>query len=288
MVLNDVENPQVPKNWQKVESDPHSSVGMLPVMFLPGSMLPVAMTYAPVLEVLNHQIQPVLKDLELYADDSPPPDYSLDLELEAIQTTADARRWPTFHLVGYSAGGAIALAFVARYPERVRSLALVEPAWIGNQPWSEADAADWAELKQVNDLPEAQRLDAFLRWQLAPGLEPPPLSVASKGSSGWIEKRPAGILAFLRALDRASLERVKFRDYHQPVLYCVGTGSRGYFRRNADALNEYFPNFRMEVYAGANHLNPPQRYDPERFARELTELWIRGDAALATNGEGIA
>jgi pimeloyl-ACP methyl ester carboxylesterase len=38
-----------------------------------------------------------------------------------------------FHLVGYSGGGASSLAFAARRPESLLSLALIEPAWLGTK-----------------------------------------------------------------------------------------------------------------------------------------------------------
>ncbi len=55
----------------------------------------------------------------------PPPGYSLETEVEGVRRVADDAGFATFHLVGYSAGGASALAFASRYPGRLRSLALM-------------------------------------------------------------------------------------------------------------------------------------------------------------------
>jgi len=57
--------------------------------------------------------------------------YGLETEVEGIRRLADRAGFETFHIVGYSAGGASSLAFASRYPERLRSLALMEPAWAG-------------------------------------------------------------------------------------------------------------------------------------------------------------
>jgi pimeloyl-ACP methyl ester carboxylesterase len=56
-------------------------------------------------------------------------DYTGDPEVGGGLRDADERGWEQFHLVGYSGGGAAALAFAASHPERLASLALLEPAW---------------------------------------------------------------------------------------------------------------------------------------------------------------
>ncbi len=104
-----------------------------PVVFLPGGVTPAGISYAPLLGVIGERVRPVLKDLELYANEAPPANYSLEMEIEALVRAADAGGFRTFHLVAYSGGAAIALAFTARHPERLESLALIEPAWIGNE-----------------------------------------------------------------------------------------------------------------------------------------------------------
>src|SRR5581483_2290620 len=99
------------------------------VILLPGSVLPAGLAYGALIAALGPDVDAVAKDLELYAADVPPADYSLDTEVTGVLREADARGWDTFHLVGYSGGGASALAFTQRHPERLASLALLEPAW---------------------------------------------------------------------------------------------------------------------------------------------------------------
>ncbi|HEX6551529.1 MAG TPA: hypothetical protein VF026_02115, partial [Ktedonobacteraceae bacterium] len=104
-----------------MEVNEHTSNGRPPVIFLPGGINPAAVTYGPLLEVLNDEARAVLKDLELYAADTPPPGYALEWEIEGIKRAAEAANITSFHLVEYSNG--LSLAFTARYPELVRSLA---------------------------------------------------------------------------------------------------------------------------------------------------------------------
>lgn len=114
------------------------------VILLPGSVLPAAPAYGALIEALHDllgdRVEAVAKDLEVYSTDEPPADYSLDHEVAGVLREADGRDWRTFHLVGYSGGGASALAFAAKHPDRLRSLALLEPAWAGNWDWSPAHA----------------------------------------------------------------------------------------------------------------------------------------------------
>ena len=97
-------------------------------VLVPGVITPAAISFRDLLPELGDEVDSVLKDLEVYSADLPPDSYELGLEADGIKRVADARGFDTFHLVGYSGGGAASLVFTARYPERVRSLALIEPA----------------------------------------------------------------------------------------------------------------------------------------------------------------
>jgi pimeloyl-ACP methyl ester carboxylesterase len=97
------------------------------VILLPGAVLPADLAYGALLEALGDEVEAVAKELEVYAGEEPPPEYTLDVEIEGILRAAEASGFERFHLVGYSGGGASSLAFAARHPERLRSLALLEP-----------------------------------------------------------------------------------------------------------------------------------------------------------------
>jgi pimeloyl-ACP methyl ester carboxylesterase len=111
------------------------------VILLPGVVLPADLAYGALLEALGDEVEAVAKDLEIYAGEEPPPNYALDVEIEGILRFADASGFDRFHLVGYSGGGASSLAFAAKHPERLRSLALLEPAWAGNEALDPAEQA---------------------------------------------------------------------------------------------------------------------------------------------------
>jgi pimeloyl-ACP methyl ester carboxylesterase len=248
------------------------------VVFVPGGVTPVELSYGPLLKLIAGQIQPVLKDLEVYVTDAPPADYSLEMEVEGIRRAADAAGAESFHLVGYSAGGAVSLAFTARYPERLKSLALTEPAWIGSV--TQEDAADWAELVRLMGLPPDEQMRTFGIWQMLPGVKPIPLPKFSDSPPPWMAKRPAGLKALIRAFNTYQLDQSRFRQFNHPVYYALGGLSTRFYERAARILAGKFPDVQIEEYPGRSHFDPPQREEPERFARALRALWARSDATV--------
>lgn len=242
-----------------------------PVVFVPGGVMPADLSYGRLLPLVRDEIQPIVKDLEVYASEAPPADYSLGAEVEGIARAADAAGAQRFHLVGFSGGGASSLAFVAKYPERVRSLALIEPAWIG--VITAEMAPFWADVNQVMTLPATERMQAFPRWQMRPGVEPPKLPGAGGPPPPWMAKRPAGLEAMAHAFDTAKLDTQRFKLFKGPVYFALGSLSTRFYDYEARTLSQLFPDFRVEEYEGRSHNDPPHRAEPERFARALRELW---------------
>jgi pimeloyl-ACP methyl ester carboxylesterase len=243
------------------------------VILVPGGVTPAALSYGPLLNVIGSQIQPILKDLEIYTTDAPPPNYNVDMEVEGIRRVADAAGVKHFHLVGYSGGGAFALAFTAKYPERLRSLALVEPAWIGVT--SLEDAEDVAKLNQLMQLPAGQRMQAFMQWHFRPGMQPPAAPPPSGPAPAWMATRPAGLEAMSRAFNQYSLDQNRIRQFNRPVYFAFGSLSNRFFEREAKTLKGLFPDMQIEEYVGRSHFDPPHRAEAERFAHALSELWAR-------------
>ncbi len=247
------------------------------VMFLPGGVTPAAIFYAALLKALGNELDPIVKDLELYADEQPPVDYSLQNEVEGIDRTADAAQARRFHLVGYSGGGACCLAYVAQHPERVISLALFEPAWIGSIP--PEDQFTWDEFNRAMTLPPQEQMGAFMRAHMRPGL-PPPQPPAGPPPP-WMARRPAGLKALSHTFNTYRLDQNALRRMQGPVYYAFGGQSAAFFEHEGDVLGRLFSDFQVEQYADRNHFDPPQRSEPERFAKALLALWQRAESAQA-------
>jgi pimeloyl-ACP methyl ester carboxylesterase len=252
------------------------------VMLLPGVVLPAELAYGGLVSVLGSDVEAIVKDLEVYREDSPPPDYSLDMEVAGALREADARGWSRFHLVGYSAGGAAALAFAARQPARLLSLALLEPAWAGDWGWSAQHSRLWARYDELAQLPAEQFTSAFMRLQVradvelpAPPTGPPP---------PWMGKRPAGIHAVVRAFQSYDLDRDALAGFDRPVYFALGGLSNpDQFGDDAERLGAVFPSFTLEVFADRHHFDPPHRIEPQRLARSLCAIWTRGSQLASTS-----
>lgn len=246
---------------------------MYSVILLPGSVLPAEPAYAALLQALGDRVVAVAKDLEVYAGDRPPADFGLDTEVRGILREADAHGFGRFHLVGYSGGGASSLAFAAAHGDRLLSLALLEPAWAGNDRTSEEEAL-MEHFRALESLPTDELMAGFVRLQLAPGVEPPPPPQGAPPP--WMVKRPAGVRAFISAFDKGDLDVGALRAFDQPVYFALGGRSNlDYFGRMADRLAAIFPDFTIETFPERHHFDPPHRIEPERLSESLIALWER-------------
>ena len=244
-------------------------------MLLPGGVLPAEPAYAALLEVLGERVNAVTKDLEVYAREEPPADYSLDTEVDGILREADAHGFERFHLVGYSGGGASSLAFTALHGDRLLSWALLEAAWAGNDRTAEEEALV-PQFRALVPLPPDEFMAGFQRLQLALGVKPLPLPEGPPPP--WMAKRPAGLRAFLKAFDDGDLDLDALRAFDRPVYYALGGRSNpDYYGRMAERLATIFPDFTVETFPERHHFDPPHRIEPERLSRSLLELWQRAD-----------
>jgi pimeloyl-ACP methyl ester carboxylesterase len=244
---------------------------------LPGAVLPADLAYGALVEALGDEVEAVAKELEIYAGEEPPPKYTLDVEIAGILRTAEATGFGRFHLVGYSGGGAASLAFATKHPERLQSLALLEPAWAGNKGLDPAEKAVWQELDRIMTLPPEEMMPAFVRGNLGPGVEPPPPPPGPPPP--WMAKRPAGLNAFIQAFKASELDLDALRRLQAPVYFALGGLSNpDHYAKIAERLAEVFPDFTLEVFEERHHFDPPHRVEPERLASSLRGLWARAEA----------
>jgi pimeloyl-ACP methyl ester carboxylesterase len=247
------------------------------VILLPGGVMPAQLAYADLIAALGSDVEAVAKELEMYAGPEPPPGYTLKTEVDGILRAAGEAGFERFHLVGYSGGGASGVAFAAAYPERLHSLALIEPAWLGNEGLGADEQAVWREFERIMDLPPDQLMPAFVATQLAPGVEPPPPPPGPPPA--WMATRPAGLRTFLQTFVSSSLDLERLRAFTKPVLFVLGGRSNpDYYAREAERAREIFPHFTLEVFDERHHFDPPHRIEPERTAGVLRRLWACADA----------
>ncbi|MDQ0676122.1 pimeloyl-ACP methyl ester carboxylesterase [Pseudarthrobacter siccitolerans] len=252
-------------------------------ILLPGAVLPAHLAYKALIEALGPGVQAVAKELELYKTDEPPPGWTLDTEIDGVLREADQRGWQTFHLAGYSGGGAAALAFAAKHPERLQSLTLLEPAWAGNWDWSPAYAEHWKHYETLEALPPEQFMPAFMRLGVRPDVVLPPQEPGPPPP--WMAQRPAGIRAFLRTFKDYDLDRSRLAAFSQPVFFALGGLSHpdDYGEVATRLSRVFFPDFHLEVFPHRHHFDPPHRVEPGLLAEGLLRHWASAEGRSSSN-----
>ena len=163
-----------------------------------------------------------------------------------------------FHLIGHSHGGAVAIAYAARFPKSLSSLALIEPTLmhllrICNSPaWAEAQALGTKHIDAVSRGASAQIADEFLpywigedAWQNMPGdrreaiIDTMP-AVAQFWASEFAEATPAET----------------YQQLDVPTLLVRGTRTRATAREIISLLAGLLPNSRLVEVEGAGHMAP--------------------------------
>lgn len=246
------------------------------VMCVPGSVAPAAQRYRPLIEATGDDADFFLKDLEVYREATPPPDYSIEQEVAAIDRLADEEGLRRFHLVAYSGGGFVSLAYAGQRPERVISLALFEPARIPG-PLSEPERAFFASLeKKLAGLQGDQFMATFIREQVKPGVQvaPPPPGPPSPE----MKKRPAGIAALIRAFDAFPFDRELLSSARFPVYYGYGDLSHEEQALKAGILSLLFADIHVQRFAGIHHFVPPEQIYIPAQVDAMRELWHRAES----------
>jgi pimeloyl-ACP methyl ester carboxylesterase len=250
------------------------------VIALPGGVMPAAQRYQSLSGAVAGTARIHAKDLEVYAGEKPPAGYSIAMEVEALARFADSIGLQRFHLLGYSGGGFVSLAFAATHPERLLSLAIFEPASIPGRLTAE-EADFYRRLKsELSGLTGAGFLQAFVALQVREGVTVPP---APGSPPPWMATRPAGLAAMMAAFEQYPFERDWLRrcDFHVFVGYGDLTGVHEEVR--AGILSRLFPDIHVHRFTGIHHFVPPEQiYTPEHVEL-LCNLWTGARRPVAAS-----
>jgi pimeloyl-ACP methyl ester carboxylesterase len=237
-----------------------------------GAVAPAAWTYARLQQQVNNTTYLILRDLEGYAHPLAV-DYGLHSEVEAIERAANAEDFECFHLVGYSAGGGVALACAVAFPEHIRSLTLIEPAWMGNHIWDPVEAAYLSNVDRAMQLPVSELGRALLAAMSPPGTDPSTIP-----TPGWLMERAARFALIWRGFREATLDLQSLQSFPAPVYLPVGGKSHPRFLLAARWLASMVPRCQVDVYQDQNHLEVPPIRETERFIRVVHPLWDASDS----------
>ena len=95
-----------------------------------------------------------------------------------------------------------------------------------------------------------------------------------------LSRRPAGIDAFLSALESHERLETRYRTVAAPVLFTWGSLTHPRWNTMRQRLEKLFPDFAANRFDGLHHLNTSHQAEPERVARTLNDFWTRAEAAF--------
>src|SRR5579859_7778305 len=216
------------------------------VIALPGGVMPAAQRYASLTAALGAEVEFHPKDLEVYSGPTPPPYYSIELEIEALGRFADSLGLERFHLLGYSGGGFVSLAFAGAHPDRLLSLALFEPASIPGKLTVE-EAALYTQLEtELAGLSGPEFMRKFVELQVREGVVVPP---PEGPTPPWMATRPAGLAAMMRAFGAHPFDRAALRRCSAPVFLGYGELTGAHEEVGAGILSRLFPDIHVRRFS---------------------------------------
>jgi pimeloyl-ACP methyl ester carboxylesterase len=241
-----------------------------PIVLVPGG-LSGWLSWIPFAERLSlgrTVVRVQLRSVELAGAGEPfPEDYGILTEREALLATVDEIGLEDFDLAGWSHGGGVALAFALEYPERIRTLTLIEP----EAPWilrETGHAADTLAKNEAYDRSLAGReitTDDLKDFLVRAGFGEPGDDFESLPSwPVWVRNRQ--VLSAIGTIHdyTDSLERLRSLDV--PVLAVKGTDTTEQDAAVVDDLVANAPHARLLELPG-DHASHIQNID--RFLEEL-------------------
>jgi pimeloyl-ACP methyl ester carboxylesterase len=241
-----------------------------PIVLVPGG-LSGWLSWIPFAERLSKErmvVRVQLRSVELAEAGEPfPEDYGVLTEREALHATVNELGLDSFDLAGWSHGGLISLAFALEYPERVRTLTLIEPGafWILHETGHASDALAGAEADDRSFTGREITVDDLKDFLVRAGLGQPGDDFESLPSwPVWVRNRQ--VLSIFGTLwdYTDSLERL--RALEVPVLAVKGTDTTELEAAVVDDLVATVPRGRLLELAGghASHIE-----NIDRFLEEL-------------------
>jgi len=178
--------------------------------------------------------------------------YDMDVEIAAVSEAAGSG---PVHLAGFSAGATVALAAALALGDPVRSVALLEPAFIGDDDWHPAETRWRAAIGSLRATATAEQVEGFRAMLVAPGVPPP----ASRGPVAW-DFRDDLLAAMLTT--RTGFESADLARLQAPILLIGGGRSSPRFGRAARRLIAVCPRASEHVFPRSTTSRRPTATSP--------------------------
>lgn len=241
-----------------------------PIVLMPGGVTGWASTI-PLAERLSRRRQVVraqLRAIELVEAREPIPEsYGVDTERDALLATVDSLGFDRFDLFGWSSGGVAALAFALAYPERVRTLTLVEPAafWVLRETGHALDALAAEEAVDRTLVGKEITIDDLKAFLVRAGLGGPDTNFESHPRWPIMVRNRQSLSINAVEYDHSdSLDRLRALDV--PILAIKGTDTAEFLAAIVDDIVATAPNATLLELPGGHacHIE-----NIDRFVEEL-------------------
>jgi pimeloyl-ACP methyl ester carboxylesterase len=180
-----------------------------------------------------------------------------------LAAVLDAESIESAHLVGHGLGGAIAVEFARKHPNRARSLVLIEP----NLPAVLDHDLDRGARSIRDELRASDRdageaaykglIDKALDGYLAPRFGPDWRDGAAKARSAAIRRSAGALAGMLPALDAYAPSRADLAQIATPTLVLIGPDASPINQLIAARLTALLPNAERAEFPLADRLNDP-------------------------------
>ena len=203
------------------------------------------------------RVQPIHNELGS-AGQPGDPAYTSDTERESLRLTLDALGLPDVHLAGWSGGGKAALEFATEYPERVRTLTLIEPAayWVLEQLGERPDEVERGNAFVHGLFGKEVSEDDLAEFLVLAGLVDEVSAARSHPAwERWVSHRMA-LSWQSEALDHPPRSVAELSRVTCPVLLVKGTVTTDVERHLVDVLGARLPDATIVELAGdhASHI----------------------------------
>ncbi len=242
-----------------------------PILLVPGGLTGWK-SWEPFVEIFSSQKREVISvqllSVEYGIENKELPEtYSVKTESQALATTLDSLGYYSpIDIVAWSFGAFASLDFALDYPDRIRTLTLIEPPafWVLREN-GQLDAQTQHTLTYFDSLHgniTDDMLEAFLRVTgfVKPGESPRNLPQWQQ----WLPFKQS--LRNCPSVVTHSDDLKRLQQFKPPVLLVKGTGSSLFFHKIIDGLDSNFPNSRViELPEG----HAPHIVSRDKFLLEL-------------------
>jgi pimeloyl-ACP methyl ester carboxylesterase len=240
-----------------------------PLVLMPGTLTGWASWVAPAERLAaNHRVvRAQARVIELVEAGMPiPSSYDIPMEREALRATVDALGLDRFDLAGWSLGGGVSLSFALAFPERVRTLTLIEPAalWLLRATGYDAAKLDAAEAGDRALAGKDITIDDLKAFMVYAGLgQPGTEGTDVEAHPRWpimVRNRQAISTLYAEWDERESIERLRSLDV--PILAVKGTETSELLGAIVDGLVATAPRVTLLELPGGHacHLEQMDRF----------------------------